>query len=109
MAERTQKDAAALCWMEVVKVLPQKQHEGYFGTDLVTLNRGQLMGTTPELAHPLQASLSHQREEHMATKYDLERNRPHTGGSSVESGFEPGVFRPEAMTLPLGHRGPFGQ
>ncbi|GBN72837.1 hypothetical protein AVEN_136704-1 [Araneus ventricosus] len=29
------------------------------------------------------------------------------GGSSVESGFEAGSQRPEAETLPLGHRRPF--
>ncbi|GBM74015.1 hypothetical protein AVEN_57815-1 [Araneus ventricosus] len=29
-----------------------KQHDGYFGTDLVALNRGQMTRTTPELVPP---------------------------------------------------------
>ncbi|GBL76419.1 hypothetical protein AVEN_53191-1 [Araneus ventricosus] len=29
-----------------------KQHEGYFGTDLVNLNRCQMTRTAPELANP---------------------------------------------------------
>ncbi|GBO07004.1 Urocanate hydratase, partial [Araneus ventricosus] len=39
------------------------QHEGYFGTDLVTLNRFQMTRKTPELAAPLQTSTPHRREE----------------------------------------------
>ncbi|GBM15161.1 hypothetical protein AVEN_39078-1 [Araneus ventricosus] len=31
------------------------------------------------------------------------------GGSSVESGFEPGACSSKAETLPLGHRGPWGR
>ncbi|GBN79338.1 hypothetical protein AVEN_226514-1 [Araneus ventricosus] len=30
-----------------------EQHEGYFGTDLVILNRGQITKTAPKLAPPL--------------------------------------------------------
>ncbi|GBL72706.1 hypothetical protein AVEN_127943-1 [Araneus ventricosus] len=39
-----------------------RQHENYFGTDLVLLNRGQMTRTTPEMASPLQTSAPHQWE-----------------------------------------------
>ncbi|GBM35381.1 hypothetical protein AVEN_181489-1 [Araneus ventricosus] len=39
-----------------------KQHEGYFATDLVILNLGQMTRSTPELAPPpLQTPAPHQR------------------------------------------------
>ncbi|GBM22275.1 hypothetical protein AVEN_144651-1 [Araneus ventricosus] len=37
-----------------------KQHEGYFGTDLVILNHGQMTRTIPELASSLKISAPHQ-------------------------------------------------
>ncbi|GBN46187.1 hypothetical protein AVEN_28543-1 [Araneus ventricosus] len=39
-----------LVWFGLIPIL--KQHESYFGMDLVILNHGQMTKTTPELAHP---------------------------------------------------------
>ncbi|GBN65511.1 hypothetical protein AVEN_124378-1 [Araneus ventricosus] len=50
-----------------------KQHEGYFRTDLVILNLGEMMRTTPELAPP---TLNFQREGVWAPTYDLTCTRP---------------------------------
>ncbi|GBL90870.1 hypothetical protein AVEN_27981-1 [Araneus ventricosus] len=41
----------------------------------------------------------------LTTTYDLASNRPIHGGSSMESGLEPGTSGPKAEALPLGHRG----
>ncbi|GBN10529.1 hypothetical protein AVEN_243439-1 [Araneus ventricosus] len=38
----------------------------------------------------------------MTITYDLACNRPHTGGSSVESGFEPGNLRSQSRELTTG-------
>ncbi|GBN65774.1 hypothetical protein AVEN_53941-1 [Araneus ventricosus] len=62
---------------------------------------------TPELAPPCPSSHATPTGGRLATTYDLACNRPHHGGSSVESGFERGTLRPEAETLPPGHYGPF--
>ncbi|GBN81641.1 hypothetical protein AVEN_256532-1 [Araneus ventricosus] len=35
-----------------INVLFLKQHEGYFGTNLVDVSSGQMTRTTPEQAHP---------------------------------------------------------
>ncbi|GBM13752.1 hypothetical protein AVEN_90016-1 [Araneus ventricosus] len=51
---------------------------GYFGTDLVILNHGQITRTTPELASPLQTSAPHQREDVWPHTYDLTCNRSTT-------------------------------
>ncbi|GBL97278.1 hypothetical protein AVEN_274625-1, partial [Araneus ventricosus] len=53
-------------------------HEGYFGTDLVILNRGQMTRTTPELAPPSQSFRATPTGGRLATAYDLACNRPHT-------------------------------
>ncbi|GBM58205.1 hypothetical protein AVEN_196709-1 [Araneus ventricosus] len=80
-----------------------KQHEDYFGTDLVVLNHGQMERTTPQLAPPLETSTPHQSFPvhacglyalwvsrwtwivgirpaggRLVTTYDLTRNRLHT-------------------------------
>ncbi|GBN87081.1 hypothetical protein AVEN_76619-1 [Araneus ventricosus] len=80
-----------------------KQHQGYFGTDLIILNRRQMMRTIPELAPPLQTSAPHQRCFGLATM-DL----PRTGPAYTAflrwiraSSLEPSG--PEAEALPLGH------
>ncbi|GBM19870.1 hypothetical protein AVEN_186144-1 [Araneus ventricosus] len=39
-----------------------KQHEGYFGADIVILNHGQMTRRAPGLAPLLQTSTQHQRE-----------------------------------------------
>ncbi|GBM16388.1 hypothetical protein AVEN_129712-1 [Araneus ventricosus] len=36
---------------------------GYFGRNLVILNRSQMTKTTPDLAPPLKTSATHQRED----------------------------------------------
>ncbi|GBM35891.1 hypothetical protein AVEN_125877-1 [Araneus ventricosus] len=53
-----------------------KRHKGYFGTDLVSLNRCQMTKTSPGLTRPLQASAPHQRDDVWPLTYDLARNRP---------------------------------
>ncbi|GBM29908.1 hypothetical protein AVEN_246467-1 [Araneus ventricosus] len=55
-----------------------KQHEGYLGTDLVILNRGQMTRTTPELAPPSPNFRATPTGGRLATTYDLACNRPHT-------------------------------
>ncbi|GBM93850.1 hypothetical protein AVEN_201751-1 [Araneus ventricosus] len=55
-----------------------KQHEGYFGTNFVILNRDQMTRKTPKLALPLQPSTPNQAGGSLTTRYDLTCNRPHT-------------------------------
>ncbi|GBN30450.1 hypothetical protein AVEN_255441-1 [Araneus ventricosus] len=55
--------------------------------------------TTPELAHPSPNFHSTLTGGRLATTYDLTRNIPIYGGSSVESGFEPGTVRPQSRDL----------
>ncbi|GBM88142.1 hypothetical protein AVEN_213957-1 [Araneus ventricosus] len=55
-----------------------KQHEGYFWTDLVILNHGQMTRTTPELAPPSPNFHDTPTGGRLATAYDLTCNRPHT-------------------------------
>ncbi|GBO28570.1 hypothetical protein AVEN_20686-1, partial [Araneus ventricosus] len=73
----------------------KKQHDGYFGTDLIIVNHGQMMRTTHELAPSLQLSAPHQREDVCPTPSDLRcTSQDHIhNGSSVESGFELGIVR----------------
>ncbi|GBM66184.1 hypothetical protein AVEN_246404-1 [Araneus ventricosus] len=54
------------------------QHEGYFGTDLVILNLGQMTRTTPELAPPSPNFHATPAGGRLTTTYDLACNRPHT-------------------------------
>ncbi|GBL83294.1 hypothetical protein AVEN_110622-1 [Araneus ventricosus] len=74
-------------------VLSGLQHEGYLGTDLVILNRGQMSRTTPELAPPLQPFASHQLEDVWPLRMIWRATGPIHGGSSVESGFEQATLR----------------
>ncbi|GBO30006.1 hypothetical protein AVEN_161647-1 [Araneus ventricosus] len=60
--------------------------------NLVMLIRGRMTRTTPELAPPLSKLRTTPTGGRLATTYDLTA-RIH-GGSSVESGFEPGTLRP---------------
>ncbi|GBL82443.1 hypothetical protein AVEN_252579-1 [Araneus ventricosus] len=55
-----------------------------------------MTGMTPQLASPLEASLRPQREDdcHIWRAAD-----PHERRSSVESGFEPGIFRSQRQDL----------
>ncbi|GBL56518.1 hypothetical protein AVEN_113869-1 [Araneus ventricosus] len=78
-----------------------KKHEDYFGTDLVNLNSGhQMTRTTPELARTLQAYTPQQWEDLQLPIYDLACYRPiYTGGSSVQSGCEPGSLRLQSPEL----------
>ncbi|GBM73204.1 hypothetical protein AVEN_228983-1 [Araneus ventricosus] len=70
---------------------------GLFHMDLVLLNRSQT--TAPELATSLQPSAqAWARLTHV--RFNMHQVRKQ-GGSSLESGFEPG-----AEALPLGPRGP---
>ncbi|GBM36875.1 hypothetical protein AVEN_82859-1 [Araneus ventricosus] len=55
-----------------------KQHEGYFGTDLVILNLGQMTRTTPELAPPSLNFHATPTGGRLTTMFDLTCNRPHT-------------------------------
>ncbi|GBL96858.1 hypothetical protein AVEN_118974-1, partial [Araneus ventricosus] len=57
---------------------------------LVILSHGQMTRTTPELEPPLQTSMSHQRENVWPLRMIERAAGPIHGGSSVESGFEPG-------------------
>ncbi|GBM22718.1 Aminomethyltransferase, mitochondrial [Araneus ventricosus] len=62
-----------------------------------------MASSTAEPAPPLQAPAPHQREDIRPLRmawYGIH------GGSSVESGFEPGALRSKAETLPSGHSGP---
>ncbi|GBM34109.1 hypothetical protein AVEN_235053-1 [Araneus ventricosus] len=67
-------------WLDFVRLYLRpvlKQHEGYFGTDLVILNLGQMTRTTPERTHPLQTSAT-PGGRCLATTYNLACSRPHT-------------------------------
>ncbi|GBO02126.1 hypothetical protein AVEN_154094-1 [Araneus ventricosus] len=55
-----------------------EQHEGYFGTNLVILNLGQMTRTTPELAPPSPNFHATPTGGRLTTTYDLTCNRPHT-------------------------------
>ncbi|GBN48200.1 hypothetical protein AVEN_156177-1 [Araneus ventricosus] len=55
--------------------------------------------TTPELAPPLQASTPHQREGVWPLRMIWRAAGPIHGGSSGESGFEPGTLRPQSRDL----------
>ncbi|GBN30195.1 hypothetical protein AVEN_226539-1 [Araneus ventricosus] len=55
--------------------------------------------TAPELAPPLQDSTPHQREDVWSLRMIWRAAGPIHGGSSVESGFEPGAFRPQSRDL----------
>ncbi|GBM50046.1 hypothetical protein AVEN_172927-1 [Araneus ventricosus] len=55
--------------------------------------------TTAELAPPSPNFHATPTGGRLATTYDLECSRPIHGGSSVESGFEPGTLRPQSRDL----------
>ncbi|GBM72741.1 hypothetical protein AVEN_67707-1 [Araneus ventricosus] len=56
-----------------------KQHEGYLGTDLGILNRGQVTRTTPELVPaPSPNFRATPTGGRLAITYDLACGRPHT-------------------------------
>ncbi|GBN63813.1 hypothetical protein AVEN_190365-1 [Araneus ventricosus] len=59
-------------------VISVNQHEGYFGTDLVILNLGQMTRTTPELAPPSPNFHATPTGGRLTTTFDLTCNRPHT-------------------------------
>ncbi|GBL86735.1 hypothetical protein AVEN_95985-1 [Araneus ventricosus] len=52
---------------------------------------------TLELSPPLQTSATHQRENILSTMHELARNKH--SGSSAESGFKSGTFRPRSQDL----------
>ncbi|GBL80391.1 hypothetical protein AVEN_92295-1 [Araneus ventricosus] len=64
-----------------------KQHEGYFGTDLIILNRGQITRATPEPAPHLQNYAPHQREDVCPSTYDLACKSPNTRRTFSGIGF----------------------
>ncbi|GBL74014.1 hypothetical protein AVEN_230931-1 [Araneus ventricosus] len=77
--------------------------KGYFGTDLVIFNRGQMTRTTPELETRFpnfRTTLAGGRLP--PPIYDLTCNRP---TYTAESGFKLGTLRLEAETLLLVHCG----
>ncbi|GBM50700.1 hypothetical protein AVEN_45968-1 [Araneus ventricosus] len=51
---------------------------------------------TPELVLPSPSFHATPTRGRLATTYDLACNRPINGGSSGESGFEPGTLRPQS-------------
>ncbi|GBN04266.1 hypothetical protein AVEN_264495-1, partial [Araneus ventricosus] len=55
--------------------------------------------TTPELAPPSPNFRATPTGGRLATTYDLACNRPHTSGSSVESGLEPATLRSRGRDL----------
>ncbi|GBN25947.1 hypothetical protein AVEN_273348-1 [Araneus ventricosus] len=57
--------------------------------------------TTPELAPPLQASAPHQLQAVWPLRMIWRATGPIHGGSSVESGFEPGTFRSQGRDLTI--------
>ncbi|GBL85758.1 hypothetical protein AVEN_193202-1 [Araneus ventricosus] len=80
-----------------------------FWTDLVNVNYDEMTRTISELAHPLQTSAPHQREDVWHLTYDLTCKRPtYTADLQCNrvSNLEPSG--PKAETLSLGHRGPHG-
>ncbi|GBM78323.1 hypothetical protein AVEN_222143-1 [Araneus ventricosus] len=76
-----------------------KQHEGYFGTDLIILNHGQMTRTTPDLAPTVQASTPHQRQGVWPLRFIYRVTGAMHDGSSVESGIGPGTLLPENRDL----------
>ncbi|GBM32447.1 hypothetical protein AVEN_136026-1 [Araneus ventricosus] len=83
-----------------------KQQEGYFGTDLTILNRGQMTRATTELAPLLQSSGSHQREGVWPSTYDLRYSKPaYTNYLQWNRVSDMEPSDPKAEILPLGHRG----
>ncbi|GBN31429.1 hypothetical protein AVEN_84786-1 [Araneus ventricosus] len=54
--------------------------------------------TTLEIAPPLQTSAPHQREDVWPDRFNVHQICSH-GGSSVESGFEPGTLLPQGRDL----------
>ncbi|GBM45118.1 hypothetical protein AVEN_251843-1 [Araneus ventricosus] len=73
-----------------------EQHEGYFGTEDLILNLGQITRTAP----PYHTS----RRTFGSDGFSVHQTCLH-GSSSVESDFEHGTLRPVVETLPPGHRG----
>ncbi|GBM26191.1 hypothetical protein AVEN_197009-1 [Araneus ventricosus] len=70
----------------------RKQLKGYFGTNFVTLNRGQMTRTTPELEPPC-PNFRTPPAGGCLTQVRFSVYQAHeNGGSSVESGFEPGAL-----------------
>ncbi|GBM10240.1 hypothetical protein AVEN_177504-1 [Araneus ventricosus] len=80
----------ATCDIRLIKLKPVlKQHGGYFGLNFIILNHGQMTRTTHDLPAPL---LAH---DDRFTVHQAHMN----GGSSVESGFEPGTLRCQSRDL----------
>ncbi|GBM78946.1 hypothetical protein AVEN_40510-1 [Araneus ventricosus] len=79
------------------------QHEGYFGTDLVILNLGQMTRTTPDLVPSLQSSVPHQREDVSPPTYDLAcKQAQYTTDLRWNQVWNLKPSGPKAQTLPLG-------
>ncbi|GBM78155.1 hypothetical protein AVEN_2437-1 [Araneus ventricosus] len=76
--------------------------QGYFGTELVILNHGQM--TIPQLAPHFQTSTPHQREDVWPSTYDLACNRPHTW--RIFSGIWFRTWNPPAQSRDLTTRPP---
>ncbi|GBN69849.1 hypothetical protein AVEN_80125-1 [Araneus ventricosus] len=73
-----------------------QQHEGYFRTDLVILNRSQMSRTTHELPYP-SPNFRFTPPGGQLAPTDLTC----TGPASVESGFEPGILRSQGRDLTI--------
>ncbi|GBM51441.1 hypothetical protein AVEN_147124-1 [Araneus ventricosus] len=82
-----------------------KQHEGYFGTDLLSLNRSQMMRMTPQLTLPSPNFRTTPTGGRVATpKYDFTCNNPNTRRIFSGIGFEDlEPSGPEVKALSLGH------
>ncbi|GBM56942.1 hypothetical protein AVEN_82433-1 [Araneus ventricosus] len=92
-----------VCFGLVRSMLVLKQHEGYFGTDLAILNRGQITSSTPELSLPSPNFRTNPAGRRLVTTCDLTFNSTHT--LRIFSGIGSRTWKPEAETIPEGHRG----
>ncbi|GBM04060.1 hypothetical protein AVEN_247933-1 [Araneus ventricosus] len=76
-----------------------KQHDGYFETDLVILNCGQMMSTAPELVTSSPNFRTIAAGDIWPLRMSWHAAGPIHGRSLVESGFEPGALQPRSRDL----------
>ncbi|GBM31699.1 hypothetical protein AVEN_45625-1 [Araneus ventricosus] len=75
-------------------------HEGFFGTDLVVLNRVRRRGQHLDLAPPSPSFHTTSAGGRLIHEVGLSVQQDHMhGGSSGESGFEPGTLQPRSRDL----------
>ncbi|GBN87412.1 hypothetical protein AVEN_207192-1 [Araneus ventricosus] len=77
-----------------------KKHGGYFWTNLLILNCGQMTRMTPELATPFPTYLTVPSAGCLATYVEFNVQKAHIHGrSSVKSSFKPGALWPRSRDL----------